>query len=222
MSIRWVVARTMHPFEASSAITAQAIAPPWTGSVPVPSSSSSTIVLLSARLRIIDIFRTWEEKVERLSSIDWSSPISAQTAAETGKTEFSPAGTGIPDWAISVRSPAALMAMVFPPVLGPVIRSVHKRGKGCQRIQKVEFYDGLEVGKDQIRILPDPSGYLFQYPYLLGLFFGAQVLQFVNHADNLYRLHESGLAGSRYVVHDPRHHPLRVHPDRYDPSAVSL
>jgi hypothetical protein len=61
------------------------------------------------------------EKVLRLASIDWSSPMSANTDRNTGSRDPSAAGILRPACAISESSPAVLSATVLPPVFGPVI-----------------------------------------------------------------------------------------------------
>ena len=75
---------------------------------------------------IATISLMWEEKVLKDCSIDCSSPISAKIWSKTAALLPSAAGMNKPDWAISCKSPAVFRVMVFPPVLGPVIRIVSK------------------------------------------------------------------------------------------------
>ena len=96
-------------------------APPSTGSVPEPTSSSSTSAG-STRLRsMAAMLVTCQEKVLRLAAIDCSSPMSANTDWNTGRREPSATGMCSPAWAIKASSPAVLIATVLPPVFGPVI-----------------------------------------------------------------------------------------------------
>ena len=104
-------------------MTAVASAPPSTGSVPAPNSSSSTSAG-SASLRSIDaMLVTCHEKVLRLAAIDCSSPMSAKTLRNTGSREPGAAGMCNPAWAIRASSPVVLSATVLPPVFGPVMIS---------------------------------------------------------------------------------------------------
>ena len=64
----------------------------------------------------------WPEKVERLISIDWRSPMSASTSSKTGSDADS-AGGRKPAWCRSAASPSVFSATVLPPVFGPLITS---------------------------------------------------------------------------------------------------
>ncbi len=101
---------------------ATASAAPSSGSVAEPSSSSRTREDESANCEMRSRLVMWAEKVERFCSIDCASPMSARNASKRGNTA-SPAGTGIPAWAIMPSSPAVLSATVLPPVLGPLMMS---------------------------------------------------------------------------------------------------
>ena len=76
----------------------------------------------SRRSRIATRLATWPEKVERLISIDWRSPMSASTASKTGSAAVS-AGGRRPDWCSSAARPSVFSATVLPPVFGPLITS---------------------------------------------------------------------------------------------------
>ena len=101
-----------------------ASAAPSVGSVPAPNSSKRASVLLSTFFRILTIFTICDENVERLCSIDCSSPISAYIFENTAASEPSAAVICKPDDAITDRSPTVLSVTVFPPVFGPVTTRV--------------------------------------------------------------------------------------------------
>ena len=63
------------------------------------------------------------EKVDRLCSMDCSSPISANTCSNTASSVPKSAGTCKPACAISVSRPTVFSVTVLPPVFGPVIIS---------------------------------------------------------------------------------------------------
>ena len=63
------------------------------------------------------------ENVERLCSIDCSSPMSANTCSNTLSSVPRSAGTWSPAQAIRVNSPTVFRVTVFPPVFGPVMIS---------------------------------------------------------------------------------------------------
>ena len=71
------------------------------------------------------------EKVDRLISIDCSSPMSASTSSKTGSAA-SRAGGRSPDWCSSAARPSVFSATVLPPVFGPLIdeRAQRRRGRG--------------------------------------------------------------------------------------------
>ena len=121
ISVRWVVASTMAPAVRNSSRTAEPMAAPCSGSVPVPSSSSRTKVAGAAWERMAAVAATWAEKVESCCSIDWSSPISTRSPCRSGIRVDGSAGIGIPLSAITDRSPTVLRAMVLPPALGPLM-----------------------------------------------------------------------------------------------------
>ncbi len=99
---------------------AVASAPPSFGSVPVPTSSSSTSAGNASSRSIDTMLAMCPENVLRLAAIDCSSPMSAKTERNTGSVAAA-AGTCSPACAISASRPAVLIATVLPPVLGPVI-----------------------------------------------------------------------------------------------------
>ncbi len=103
--------------------SAWASAEPSVGSVPAPSSSSSTSVPRPADSTIRVIERRWPENVERLCAIDCSSPMSAKTSRKTGSREPASAGTWSPAWCIRASSPSVRSVTVLPPVFGPVTTS---------------------------------------------------------------------------------------------------
>ena len=67
-----------------------------------------------------------DENVDRLCSIDCSSPMSANTSSNTAISLPNCAGICMPDCAISVSRPTVFSVTVLPPVFGPVITSVVK------------------------------------------------------------------------------------------------
>ena len=71
----------------SALSAAAARAAPSAGSVPLPISSSSTSEPDPARSRIVRSTATCAEKVERLATIDWRSPMSAKTSVNTGSDD---------------------------------------------------------------------------------------------------------------------------------------
>ena len=73
--------------------------------------------------------RTCAEKVERLSAIDWSSPMSASTRSKTGSRARA-AGTRRPHWCSIASRPSVLSATVLPPVLGPDTTSARTPSSG--------------------------------------------------------------------------------------------
>ncbi len=107
-----------------------ASAPPSSGSVPAPASSSRTSAGSSSALSIATMLAMWPENVLRLAAIDCSSPMSAKTVRNTGICEPSAAGISSPACAMSDSSPAVLSATVLPPVFGPVIdQHAHRRNQ---------------------------------------------------------------------------------------------
>ena len=98
-----------------------ASAAPSCGSVAIPSSSSKTSPPGTALSRMWMIFCKCAEKVERLSWIFWSSPISAYTSGKNAMEESAPTGRNIPVRAISDINPTVFKVTVLPPVLGPEI-----------------------------------------------------------------------------------------------------
>ena len=121
MSVRCVVANTIAPLFFSSFSTAQAIAAPCKGSVPVPTSSRSTTLPSSASSIMLDMRDRCDEKVDIELSIDCSSPISTRILDAKGNMDDLSAETGMPDRAIRIKRPAVLIVIVLPPALGPVI-----------------------------------------------------------------------------------------------------
>ena len=114
----WVVATTSAPRSTSRATTAWASREPSSGSVPAAGSSSSTSDRGPVAARIATRRRTWAEKVDRLSAIDWSSPMSASTRSNTGRRARA-AGTRRPHWWSIASRPSVFSATVLPPVFGP-------------------------------------------------------------------------------------------------------
>ena len=105
----------------SSLRTAHARGPPSSGSVPVPSSSMMTRVLPSLSAMIPARRLMWAEKVERVRSMDCSSPMSASTLPSTGTVVPGAAGTCMPERAMSCSTPTVLSATVLPPAFEPVM-----------------------------------------------------------------------------------------------------
>ena len=109
-------------------MTAVPSAPPSAGSVPAPTSSSSTSAG-SARPRSIDTTLVMcAENVLRLAEIDCSSPMSAKRLLKTGSLVPLSAGRCSPACAIAANSPAVFSATVLPPVLGPAMISTRVGG----------------------------------------------------------------------------------------------
>ena len=120
-------------------------APPSIGSVPDPTSSSSTSAGVCRSRSIDTMLLMCAENVLRLASIDCSSPMSAKTDRNTGTREPSAAGIRRPACAIIARRPAVLSATVLPPVFGPVMSStvdggitlmVTERVRGVPRVRR--------------------------------------------------------------------------------------
>ena len=141
-SPKWVVATQSCTDAASCCSKAVARALPSLGSVPAPTSSSSTRAgakpsplrdcsdPIAARIRAIRF--TWPLKVERFCCSDCSSPISAKTAAHHGTFAVPTQGKNNPARAIRAARPRLLSATVLPPVLGPVIATTLKLGSICR------------------------------------------------------------------------------------------
>ena len=107
---------------------AQPSAAPSCGSVPDPSSSMRASESLVARRRISERFLRCALKVERLASMDCSSPMSASTSSNTGIVLSAPTGAGMPACDIIDTRPSALSNTVLPPVFGPETSSVRSSG----------------------------------------------------------------------------------------------
>ena len=105
---------------------AWASAAPSVGSVPAPSSSKSTRSWGVTSCMMLTMFTMWLEKVDRLCSMDCSSPMSAKTCSNTASSVPMSAGTCRPAWAMRVNRPTVLRVTVLPPVLGPVMTRVVK------------------------------------------------------------------------------------------------
>ena len=116
---RCVEIATKPPDSRSLSTTATASAPPSSGSVAVPSSSSTTSVCGDALSRIPVSFDTWAENVLRLSAIDCASPMSARIWSNHGNSASS-AGIGTPACAMAESTPSVLSTTVLPPALGPL------------------------------------------------------------------------------------------------------
>ncbi len=101
--------------------SAWASAEPSVGSVPAPSSSSSTRLSRPASSTILTIERRWPLKVDSDCAMDCSSPMSAKTSRKIGRRLPAAAGTCRPAWCISESSPMVRSVTVLPPVLGPVM-----------------------------------------------------------------------------------------------------
>ena len=115
----------------SSRIAIARPAPSW-GSVPAPNSSRRIKEAVSTWFKIDTILVIWLEKVDKLCSIDCSSPISAKTCEKMPTRLPGSARMGRPDWAIICASPSVFSMMVFPPVLGPVITISVKSSVKCR------------------------------------------------------------------------------------------
>ena len=100
-----------------------ASAAPSPGSVPAPNSSNKTNDLSVILSRISMIVLMCPEKVDKLCSMLCSSPISQYTPSKIARSaDF--AGTYIPVIASKTNNPTSFNVTVFPPVLGPVMRSI--------------------------------------------------------------------------------------------------
>ncbi len=98
-------------------------AEPSVGSVPAPTSSSSTRVPGPAASTKRTTLRRWLEKVESDCAMLCSSPMSAITRPKTGSRAPPAAGTRRPAWCMSDSRPSVLSDTVLPPVFGPVTTS---------------------------------------------------------------------------------------------------
>ena len=117
------MAATSAPAVMKWSSSAWASAEPSVGSVPAPSSSSSTRQPGPASSTMRTIERMWPEKVDSDWAIDCSSPMSAKTSRKIGSRDPGAAGTCRPDWCISASRPSVRSATVLPPVFGPVMTS---------------------------------------------------------------------------------------------------
>src|ERR1051326_6995856 len=147
---RCVVTIISAPIFSKCSITAAASAAPSSGSVPDPSSSSSTsersVALSSTRLR-----RTrYAEKVERCSSSDWSSPMSTWKASTIGMIVPSAAGTGRPLIAIATRMPVVFSATVLPPAFGPLMTNAVRSRSSCTVVGTTVRVAGGGGGQDVV------------------------------------------------------------------------
>ena len=107
---------------------AVASAPPSFGSVPPPASSSSTSAGSASASSVATTFAMCAENVLRLSAIDCSSPMSANTLWKIGTWVPSAAGMSSPACAMIGSSPAVFSATVLPPVFGPVMTRARAGG----------------------------------------------------------------------------------------------
>ena len=87
-----------------------ASAEPSVGSVPAPTSSSSTSVAGPAASTKRTTLRRWLEKVDSDCAMLCSSPMSAMTRRKTGRRAPSAAGTRSPAWCMSASRPSVLSA----------------------------------------------------------------------------------------------------------------
>ena len=126
---RWcVVIAAAIPRSAKRVRTARASAEPSSGSVPVPSSSSSTSERGPASFRTRTTLPKWDENVDTDRSMLCASPMSANTLSKTDRDDPEAAGICNPAWCISTSNPIVFRATVLPPVFGPVITSARKSG----------------------------------------------------------------------------------------------
>ena len=109
------------------------------------------------------MLRRCAENVERLISIDCSSPTSASTWSKTGSVA-SAAGGRRPDWCSAAARPSVFSATVLPPVFGPLTtstrRSPSSRSIGTARRRVEQRMPRREqphlVGDDDRRAAPAP------------------------------------------------------------------
>ncbi len=120
-SVRWVVITAMLPRSSRPSTSAIDKAAPSAGSVPEPSSSSSTRLSGAAASQASRSRSSRPLKVERSASRSWSSPTVATRAPSQGTRLPAAAGIGSPHWAARASRPMVLSATVLPPAFGPVI-----------------------------------------------------------------------------------------------------
>ena len=122
-SLKCDVTSAFAPTEIILSLMLTASAAPSPGSVPAPNSSNKTNDLSVILSRISMIVLMCPEKVDKLCSMLCSSPISQYTPSKIARSaDF--AGTYIPVIASKTNNPTSFKVTVFPPVLGPVIRSI--------------------------------------------------------------------------------------------------
>ena len=92
------------------------------------------------------MLRRCAENVERLISIDCSSPTSASTWSNTGNVASS-AGGRRPDWCSSAARPSVFSATVLPPVFGPLTTSTRR----SPRSRSIGTADSLRRAADAAR-----------------------------------------------------------------------
>ena len=116
---------TRAPVSSMASKIACAMATPWFGSVPLPSSSMRTSALLFrlVLLHCASISRQTSmcpEKVDKSPLTLWMSPISARTGWKKSTRAPGRTGRGIPVRTMSANSPINFKITVLPPLLGPV------------------------------------------------------------------------------------------------------
>ena len=200
------MARVSEARPVSEASVAAASAAPSAGSVPLPTSSSSTSDPASASSRIRRSIATCALKVDRLAAIDCRSPMSAKNRVNSGSRLPAPTGGTMPDCASAAASPTALSSTVLPPVLGPLMSSVRSstgssRSKGTtgsvagdqERVTAVHDHQRGRRGRDLRHLAFDRHGVAGPRDEIVH-----------GHA-HLHRAAESGELGTEQAGQLPQH-----------------
>ena len=125
---RCVVAMVCVPRRVRVSRIAPPSAAPSSGSVPEPSSSTSTSDSSVESVTISVRFFRCALNVDNDASMLCSSPMSAKTPSYAAMRLSGPTGAGMPLCCISDTSASAFSSTVLPPVFGPETRSVRSPG----------------------------------------------------------------------------------------------
>ena len=112
------------PFSSNSSNKASAIAPPMSGSVPLPNSSMSMSESQSPFFTMLFIFSRCDEYVERSFSMLCSSPMSMNMLLNTPISLSLLTGTSSPHCIMYCRSPTVFKHTDLPPAFGPLMSNM--------------------------------------------------------------------------------------------------
>ena len=100
----------------------------------------------------------WLEKVDRLCSMDCSSPISAKIWLKIPTRLPLSARIGRPDWAMIWARPKVFNMMVLPPVFGPVMTISVKSGPKCKSLATAFSIRGWRTCSNWMACVSDKAG----------------------------------------------------------------